>query len=105
MALKFIALHYFHRDTTLAIAVLDNSVGGVKVSIVAFQAIDPGSIPGWRTFWTPYKAWGHLVYGENFFFSCYGVGGVKVSIVAFQAIDPGSIPGWRIILESQIGLW
>ena len=23
-------------------------VGGVKVSIVAFQAIDPGSIPGWR---------------------------------------------------------
>ena len=26
------------------------SVGGVKVSIVAFQAIDPGSIPGWRTF-------------------------------------------------------
>ena len=50
MALKFIALHYFHRDTTLAIAALDNSVGGVKVSIVAFQAIDPGSIPGWRTF-------------------------------------------------------
>lgn len=24
-------------------------VGGVKVSIVAFQAIDPGSIPGWRS--------------------------------------------------------
>ena len=29
-----------------------NSVGGVKVSIVAFQAIDPGSIPGWRSFFT-----------------------------------------------------
>ena len=41
-------VHYFHRDTTLAVATLDNSVGGVKVSIVAFQAIDPGSIPGWR---------------------------------------------------------
>ena len=27
-----------------------NRVGGVKVSIVAFQAIDPGSIPGWRSF-------------------------------------------------------
>ena len=27
-----------------------HSVGGVKVSIVAFQAIDPGSIPGWRIF-------------------------------------------------------
>ena len=26
-----------------------SSVGGVKVSIVAFQAIDPGSIPGRRT--------------------------------------------------------
>ena len=25
-------------------------VGGVKVGIVAFQAIDPGSIPGWRKF-------------------------------------------------------
>ena len=30
---------------------LPASVGGVKVSIVAFQAIDPGSIPGWRTFY------------------------------------------------------
>ena len=28
-------------------------VGGVKVSIVAFQAIDPGSIPGRRTFLFP----------------------------------------------------
>ena len=27
-----------------------SSVGGVKVSMVAFQAVDPGSIPGWRTF-------------------------------------------------------
>ena len=25
------------------------SVGGVKVSMVAFQAVDPGSIPGRRT--------------------------------------------------------
>ena len=46
MALKFMVVHYFHRDTTLSVATLDNSVGGVKVSIVAFQAIDPGSIPG-----------------------------------------------------------
>ena len=29
---------------------LSTSAGGVKVSIVAFQAIDPGSIPGRRTF-------------------------------------------------------
>ena len=29
------------------------SVGGVKVSIVAFQAIDPGSIPGRRTRFFP----------------------------------------------------
>ena len=28
----------------------DASVDGVKVSIVAFQAIDPGSTPGRRTF-------------------------------------------------------
>ena len=26
-----------------------SSVGGVKVSMVAFQAVDPGSIPGRRT--------------------------------------------------------
>ena len=31
-------------------APLFSSVGGVKVSIVAFQAIEPGSIPGWRRF-------------------------------------------------------
>ena len=27
------------------------SVGGVKVSMVAFQAVDPGSIPGRRMFY------------------------------------------------------
>ena len=32
---------------------LPASVGGVKVSIVAFQAIDPGSIPGRRTRFFP----------------------------------------------------
>ena len=29
--------------------VLDIGVGGVKVSMVAFQAVDPGSIPGRRS--------------------------------------------------------
>ena len=29
---------------------LSSSVGGVKVSMVAFQAVDPGSIPGRRIF-------------------------------------------------------
>ena len=28
---------------------IQSSVGGVMVSIVAFQAMDPGSIPGRRT--------------------------------------------------------
>ena len=46
MALKFSVLHSFQRDTTPRLAPSDDSVGGVKVSIVAFQAIDPGSIPG-----------------------------------------------------------
>ena len=30
-------------------------VAGVMVSIVAFQAVDPGSIPGERIFWFPFK--------------------------------------------------
>ena len=38
-----------HRKPTLiSQKTIRPSVGGVKVSIVAFQAIDPGSIPGWR---------------------------------------------------------
>ena len=69
------------------------------VSIVASQAIDPGSIPGRRrnvyitrktepknndrTRFPIFRARRVL----------HRVGGVKVSIVAFQAIDPGSIPG------------
>ena len=32
------------------IHILTNSVADVMVSIVAFQAVDPGSIPGPRTF-------------------------------------------------------
>ena len=50
MALKFSVIYSFQRDTTPRLATADDSVGGVKVSIVAFQAIDPGSIPGWRSF-------------------------------------------------------
>ena len=33
------------------------SVGGVMVSIVAFQAIDPGSIPGQRSFFLKMLSW------------------------------------------------
>ena len=29
---------------------ISQGVGGVKVSMVAFQAVDPGSIPGRRTY-------------------------------------------------------
>ena len=46
MALKFSVIYSFLRDTTPRLATADDSVGGVKVSIVAFQATDPGSIPG-----------------------------------------------------------
>ena len=43
---------------TLAAAVSQASVGGVMVSIVAFQAIDPGSIPGQRSFFVfHFKRW------------------------------------------------
>ena len=38
-------VHRFQRDTTPCVVALDNSVGGVKVSIVAFQAIDPVRFP------------------------------------------------------------
>ena len=88
------------------------SVGGVKVSIVAFQAIDPGSIPGWRKILILiFLYYYYCAYKLNhpnkllFTFSSYVsrcVGGVKVSIVASQAIDPGSIPGRRKFLISII---
>ena len=47
---------YVHHDTTVGdkrvIVSLSSqpSVGGVTVSIVAFQAVDPGSTPGQRIF-------------------------------------------------------
>ena len=43
----------FLRQSTPCATALHASVGGVKVSIVAFQAIDPGSIPGRRTIFFP----------------------------------------------------
>ncbi|RLU23429.1 hypothetical protein DMN91_003633 [Ooceraea biroi] len=63
--------------------------GGVMVSIVAFQAVDPGSIPGHRR--------NFFVTCNCNFMPCISIcdGGVMVSIVAFQAVDPGSIPGHR----------
>ncbi len=35
--------------TLLFVFITYISVGGVKISMVAFQAVDPGSIPGQRT--------------------------------------------------------
>ena len=62
------------------------------VSIGASQALDPGSIPGWRTFLDKFYCCYDIIFNTVLMMR---VGGVKVSIVAFQAIDPGSIPGWR----------
>ena len=39
------------RNKNLMICCNINSVGGVTVSMVAFQAVDPGSTPGRRTFY------------------------------------------------------
>ena len=38
------------RNRNLQLQKVFNSVGGVTVSMVAFQAVDPGSTPGRRTF-------------------------------------------------------
>ena len=45
-SLHFSFLFIIHSHTSALQMYSCNSVGGVKVSIVAFQAIDPGSIPG-----------------------------------------------------------
>ena len=53
----------------------DSSVGGVMVSIDAFQALDPGSIPGHRTFflcilfipYLSYKTYTDKPYIESWF--------------------------------------
>ena len=42
---EILVLWVFIRDSRLS----ESSVGGVMVSIDAFQALDPGSIPGHRT--------------------------------------------------------
>ena len=38
------------------------SVAGVTVSMVAFQAVDPGSTPGRRTFFFPYFSYKFALY-------------------------------------------
>ena len=47
---KILTIVFQNKNNLVNIQVfsIPTSVGGVKVSIVAFQAIDPGSIPGWR---------------------------------------------------------
>ena len=43
-------------------------VGGIMVSIAAFQAVDPGSIPGRRT---SFLAWDHFdILKDKFFYEC-----------------------------------
>ena len=71
-----------------------SGVSGVMVSIVAFQAVDRGSIPCWRIFVAACNC--HQIMDEKIFI---GVSGVMASIVAFQAVDRGSIPRWRSFFD------
>ena len=110
------------------------SVGGVTVSMVAFQAVDPGSTPGRRTlFFLPLSFWSHctllrarvcvmwMILGSSKHSlnerlhrrfdgdklsdpARRSVGGVTVSMVAFQAVDPGSTPGRRTLFL-MISFW
>ena len=41
-------LHFTFNLYTLNLVLLISSVGGIAVSIAAFQAVDPGSTPGHR---------------------------------------------------------
>ena len=84
-------------------------VSGVMVSIVAFQAVDRGSIPCWRNFVVTCNS--HQIKQEKTLKNVRqaaapagtsrhqqapaGVSGVMASIVAFQAVDRGSIPRCR----------
>lgn len=43
--------------------------GGVKVSMVAFQAIDPGSIPGYRIYIHPQDPW--ILFSGFFVVQCH----------------------------------
>ena len=63
-------------DHTPPPALTMESVAGVMVSIVAFQAVDPGSIPGPRT---PFFLFGF------FFLSCKQIGSIP-------GLEPGSEP-------------
>ena len=91
-------------------------VSGVMVSIVAFQAVDRGSIPCWRNFVVTCNS--HQIKQEKTLKNVRqaaapagtsrhqqapaGVSGVMASIVAFQAVDRGSIPRWRIFFTILI---
>ena len=47
---NFLDSHVMNQSRLSHISVHSTSVGGVMVSMVAFQAVDPGSIPGRRSF-------------------------------------------------------
>ena len=46
-----LVLHFHQNKPSIIMFHSCKSVGGVKVSIVAFQVIDPGSIPGQRNYY------------------------------------------------------
>ncbi len=41
---------YVTFENVYVYSIITSSVGGIMVSIAAFQAVDPGSIPGHRSF-------------------------------------------------------
>ncbi len=69
------------------------SVGSIVVSIAVFQAVEPGSIPGQRSFVLQVLK----TEADHEFVSrtVRSIGGIVVSIAVFQAVEPNSIPGQR----------
>ena len=68
-------------------------VGGIMVSIAAFQAVDPGSIPGRRNFFSIYN---QMCKGSCVKFMNPGVNvprGLTARISGFHPGGPGSTPG------------
>ena len=51
-ALAFATARVLHLLKLYVFYIITRSVGGIMVSIAAFQAVDPGSIPGHRIIFT-----------------------------------------------------
>ena len=106
-------MFYLEENTTFYLNkrfAYNSSVSGVAVSMVAFQAVDPGSTPGWRkcSFSSqsknPFSTYGWILGSRNFYKISFFTFIVIVKLLRISLIDKNTSRNFHRELWQEVNI-